>query len=379
VIPCPHRPPCTACPRYGEIGIAAPARLKLEALATANGLIEVPVITGPALGFRTRARLAIRGRAGAPKLGLFEEGTHRLVTVPECRVHDPLINEVAAIVRRALADARVPPYSDIARLGLARYLQIVVERESRRAQVVLVANSPTSAPLAEALALIRERLGPRLHSLWFNAQTEPTNVIQGPTFEHIAGDDALVEHYGSPIDICHPPGAFGQSNPAVATSIIEHLRGAITPGSRVAEFYGGVGAIGLSLLPNLAELRINELATASLAGLQMGLARLDRVDPTLRPRVCVFPGAAGEALEAAAWADVVIADPPRKGLDPALLANLAHTPPSQVWYIACGLDAFLADAERLLGGGRLRLAGLTAFDLMPFTGHVETVARFESS
>jgi len=139
-----------------------------------------------------------------------------------------------------------------------------------------------------------------------------------------------------------------------------------------------VGAIGLSLLPGLAELRINELGVQSLEGLAMSLERLDRVDPSLRPRVRVFPGPAGEALEAAAWADAVIADPPRKGLDAPLRELLAHTPPTRFWYVACGLEAFLADTERLLAPGRLRLASLTAFDLMPYTGHVETVARFEA-
>src|SRR6185437_15851687 len=123
---------------------------------------EVPLVSGPVAGFRLRARLAIRGRIGSPKVGLFEAGTHRVVHVPECRVHHPLINRVAQVVRGALAEARVPPYSDAAHQGLARYLQVVVERRSQRAQVVLVANSATAEPLASALALIAERLGHHL-------------------------------------------------------------------------------------------------------------------------------------------------------------------------------------------------------------------------
>ena len=144
MIACPHRPPCSACPRFGEPGIAAPALAALNALASRAGLPPVEVVGGPALGFRTRARLAIRGRQGAPKLGLFEPGSHRLVTIPNCPIQHPLINEVAAEIRRCLADARVPPYSDLAHQGLARYLQIVVERASRTAQVVVVANAPSS-------------------------------------------------------------------------------------------------------------------------------------------------------------------------------------------------------------------------------------------
>jgi len=73
----------------------------------------------------------------------------------------------------------------------------------------------------------------------------------------------------------------------------------------------------------------------------------------------------------------VIADPPRKGLDSELVAYLAETAPECVLYVSCGLDSFLSDAARLTAGGKLRLGALTAFNLLPFTEHVETVARFE--
>jgi 23S rRNA (uracil1939-C5)-methyltransferase len=75
----------------------------------------------------------------------------------------------------------------------------------------------------------------------------------------------------------------------------------------------------------------------------------------------------------------VIADPPRKGLDPQLTEHLCAHPPECFLYISCGLDSFLADAVQLLSRGTLRLAALSAFDLLPFTEHVETVARFERS
>src|SRR6202041_2463030 len=139
---------------------------------------------GQTFGFRLRARLAIRGRLGSPKIGLFELGTHRVVHVPNSRVHHPLINHVAAVVRRALVEARVTSYSDAAHLGLARYLQVVIERSSQSAQVVLVANSATPEPLGTCLDLIRERLGSQLHSLWFNAPLDRSNTILGSVFPH---------------------------------------------------------------------------------------------------------------------------------------------------------------------------------------------------
>lgn len=370
---CTHRPPCPGCPRFGEPGIAAAARDALDALARQHGLPDVRVVSGASTAFRLRARLAIRGRLGSPKIGLFQADSHRVVHVPDCVVHHPLVNRVAAVVRRAIVDANVTCYSDAAHAGLARYLQVVVEREQQRAQVVLVGNAPTPEPLRACLELVRERLGADLHSLWFNAQCEPVNRILGPEFVHWCGPEAVVERFGGAA-VHYPPGAFGQNNLEIAERIVAQVRDLVPEGATVAEFYGGVGAIGLSLLPRVRALRINEVGPESLRGLAMGIAALDDAD---RAKVNVVAGPAGEALAAADGAEVVIADPPRKGLDPPLLACLGERPPERFVYVSCGLESFLQDAARLTATGRMRLQSLTAFNLMPYTGHVETVAGFE--
>ncbi|MEO7208602.1 MAG: hypothetical protein ABI356_13665, partial [Steroidobacteraceae bacterium] len=308
-----------------------------------------------------------------PKLGLFELGTHRVVHIPNCSVHHPLINHVANVVRRALVDAKVTLYSDAAQLGLARYLQVVVERSSQTAQVVLVANSAAPEPLAECLNLIRERLGKDLHSLWFNANLERSNTILGPDFQSWCGPAGVVERFGGAA-VHYPPGAFGQSNLEIAQFIIEDVREQIPVGSRVAEFYAGVGAIGLSVLQQVGEIAMNELSPSSLQGLKLGLAQLS---PTERAKIALIPGEAGANKLAASDFQIVIADPPRKGLDPPLTEHLSSHPPERLIYVSCGIESLLRDAVQLTSGGMLRLVSLTAFNLMPFTEHVETVARFE--
>jgi 23S rRNA (uracil1939-C5)-methyltransferase len=370
---CPHRPPCPGCPRFGESGIAPAALGALDALARAHGLPAVSVISGKTAGFRLRARLAIRGRLGSPKLGLFELDTHRVVHIPNCSVQHPLINRVAAIVRRALVDARVTCYSERAQLGLARYLQVAVERSSQTAQVVIVANCETPAPLLGCFDLIRERLGAELHSLWFSANVGRANTILGPELQNWHGPAGVVEHFGGAA-VHYPPGAFGQNNLDMAQAIIEHVRAEIPQGARVAEFYAGVGAIGLSVLARVSEIRMNEVGPHSLLGLELGLAALDAAD---RAKISIVPGPAGAARIAASEAQMVIADPPRKGLDPDLMSFLSEDPPERFLYISCGLDSFLNDAARLTAPGKLRLSALSAYNLLPFTGHVETVARFE--
>jgi 23S rRNA (uracil1939-C5)-methyltransferase len=370
---CPHRPPCPGCPRFGQAGIAGAARAALDDLARRHGLPEVSVFCGATAGFRHRARLAIRGRLNSPKLGLFELGTHRVVHIPHCSVQHTLINRVAGIVRRALVETRVTSYSDKAHLGLARYVQVVIERTSQTAQVVLVGNSATAQPLAAALDMIAERLGPELHSLWFNSNRDTSNTILGPHFENWRGSPSVIERFGAAA-VHYPPGAFGQNNLEVAGAIIAHIRALIPKGSRVAEFYAGVGAIGLSVLSQVSAIRMNEVSPHSLKGLELGIAELEAQD---RAKISIIPGPAARARESTLDTDVVIADPPRKGLDPELTEHLSENPPGRFVYVSCGLESFLNDAARLTENGKLRLAGLAAFNLLPFTEHVETVAAFE--
>ncbi len=369
---CPHRPPCPGCPRFGETRLALAVRGALEELERIHRLPGVALISGATAGFRHRARLAIRGRVGSPKLGLFELGTHRVVHIPNCRVQHPLINRVASVLRRALVETGLSSYSDQAQLGLARYLQVAVERASQSAQVVVVGNSATAEPFRECFELLRERLGPELHSLWYNVNQDATNTILGPDFHPVCGPPTLVERFGGAA-VHYPPGAFGQNHLDLAERLIGEIRARIPAGARVAEFYAGVGAIGLSIAGHAGPMTLNELSPASLLGLECGLAQLD---PSIRAAIQVIPGPAGAARQAADGADVVIVDPPRKGLDPELTLYLAERPPQRLLYVSCGLDSFARDSAQLTSGGRLKLTELTAFNLFPFTDHVEILGQF---
>jgi tRNA/tmRNA/rRNA uracil-C5-methylase (TrmA/RlmC/RlmD family) len=373
MISCPHRPPCPGCPRFGELGISPAARSSLDELARAHGLSAIQVESGTTEGFRLRARLAIRGRVGSPKIGLFEAGTHRVVHVPSCRVHHPLINRVAAVVRRALVETHLTCYSDAAHAGLARYLQVTVERSSQTAQLVFVANCASPEPVAACLNLIRDQLGRDLHSLWFNSNCERSNTILGPDFQNWHGPSSIIENFGG-ADVHYPPGAFGQSNLDTAQLIIGHVRGEIPEATRIAEFYAGTGAIGLSILEKVSKIRMNEIGPQSLHGLEMGLAQLKIAD---RAKVLVVPGPAAHSHTIACDMQVVIVDPPRKGLDAELAQYLSGQPPERLVYVSCAVGSLLRDAAQLTQGGKLRLNALTAFNLLPFTNHVETVARFD--
>jgi len=368
---CPHQPSCPGCPRLAEPGLPAEPLARLEALAAREGAPAPLVHESPPTAFRHRARLAIRGRADAPKLGIFQAGSHRAVHIPRCLVHHPVVNRVAAGVRDVLAQHRVPTYSDAAHAGVARYLQIVVERESQRAQVTLVTNGSTPAPLSDVFADLQRTLAEDLHSLWWNGNPERTNTILGPHWQHLHGAPHVTDHSGN-ARIFYPPSAFGQSNLELAMQLAARVRELGRPSQRITEFYAGVGAIGLGLAEMASTLRLNELGEGSLTGLAHGVTTLP---DSVRAKVSVHPGAAGAHARLVAESDFVIADPPRKGLDPELTQALKESPPQRLAYVSCDIDSFERDAAQLLPS--FRLSSLEAFDLFPHTEHLETLAVFE--
>ena len=128
---------------------------------------------------------------------------------------------------------------------------------------------------------------------------------------------------------------------------------------------------GLAALPS-GRFRLracDELGEGSLAGLEHGIAQLPEA---LRARVALHAGSAGSHAGLVAGSDLVIADPPRKGLDPALEHALLATPPDRFVYVSCDIESFLRDAAALEPA--LQLTLIEAYDLFPHTEHLETLA-----
>lgn len=313
----------------------------------------------------------VRGRAGAAKIGIFAEGSHRVVDIPTCPIHHPLINRAAASLKASMRELRTSPYADAPHAGLVRALQVVVERSTQTAQLVLVCNSSDSRVARPLFARLAEHLGSALHSLWWNGNPERTNTILGAQLERVSGPEAVIEQLGG-AQVFYPPAAFGQNNLELFDRLLGEIHAGVPAERDVVELYAGSGAIGLGLAARSRSLVMNEIGSASLAGLALGL---DALPPAARARCRVVPGPAEAAADEIQSDRVVIVDPPRKGLDPAVLQALMRARPERVAYVSCGLSTFLRDAQALIAGG-LELTSATLYDLFPYTAHVETLAWF---
>lgn len=368
---CTHRPPCPGCPRFGEDDLPPDEFAALEALARETGADLAPPLQGSSIAWRRRARLAVRGRAGAPKVGLFQEGSHKIVDVPRCLVHHPLINEAAQAIRTAIRRTGVEPHAEGPHRGVLRYVQLAVDDAGERVQVTLVARSADPASVLPLVAPLEAELGERLHSLWWNGHPERGNAILGPHWQLLTGEPWLIGTSGAARVFVHP-GAFSQANPLLAETMFAAARADVPAGARVLELYAGSGALGLGLVARGETVVFDEIAPLAVLGLRRGLEELGA------------RAGASEAIEAPAAqlaprvreSDVVIADPPRKGLDEEILQALRDHPPERLILVACGFAAFLRDARRLQADGALALRRVRPVALFPWTAHLEVAALF---
>jgi len=315
----------------------------------------------------------VRGRAASPKIGLFQEGTHRIVDVPRCLVHHPSINAVAAAAKTAIRETGTTPYADAPHRGVVRALQVVVERATGKVQLVVVANAETPDATAALTTALAAALGPDLHSLWWNGNPTRTNTILGAHWERLSGEPAVCETIGG-ARVFFPPGAFGQANLPLADRLVAQVHAWVPDGADVVELYAGCGAIGLGLTLRARRVVFNEVSPAGVDGLRMGVAALS---PDARARAAVVPGPATAGVDALAAADVAILDPPRKGIDAAVLERLIAAPPARLIVVSCSLAAFLRETAALRASGRWTLRELVPFALFPHTDHVETLALFD--
>jgi 23S rRNA (uracil1939-C5)-methyltransferase len=303
---------------------------------------------------------------------LFQEGTHRIADIPRCRIHHPLVNEIAAALRRAIRETGVAPYAGRSQRGDLRYAQIAVERATARAQVVLIGKAESPDPLRPVLAALERELGERLQGLWWNGNPKRTNTILGPHWEHISGTETLRETIAG-IDVFYPPGAFGQSHSELFESLAGQARAAVPDGARVLELFAGTGAIGLGLLGNAQSVSLNEISEHGLRGLELGIAERP---PAERARAEILPGDAASNAYRLASIDALIVDPPRRGLGPTLVDAIRTNPPARLVYVSCGLAAFVREASVWLDAGALELRALSGYALFPYTEHVETLGVF---
>lgn len=324
----------------------------------------LPLIQGPPTGWRTRARLAVRGTHSNPLIGLFKEGTHEVDDRASYPEHHPAIDEALALLRPCLTEFKIEPYNEKTSAGDLRYIQFAFNRLSNLVQITLVANGSQGDLSLEPLVKKLISIHP-WHSIWINIQEGPTNTILGPKWIHCFGELYFWEEMGGN-QIAFHPACFAQANPALFEEILNQIQSEILPQRDLLELYAGVGVIGLSVAKKCRSLTCIEISPLSKECFALSRAKIDH--PALHFEV----GPARLIPDV----QVLIVDPPRKGLDAKLTEAIISSSLEQIIYVSCSPPSLARDASKLLTAG-WKLKKASAYALFPGTPHIEILAVFE--
>ena len=382
-----------ACPRTGRCGgctwqhLAYPAQLihkqrRVEAAlaavpALATGQVRVaPVVASPRqLGYRNKGKYVI-GHTGADRrgaggerivLGAFAPRTHQVVDTLGCRVVAPILDEVATWARAAIERSGAAPYDERTGEGELRYL---VVRASGDDDVLaaLIVTSRTSRATLDAIAqgLVRH---PALRGLVVvrNDRRDGAILPAGSPAIVLHGVGAIVETlFGARVEV--GAGEFVQVNRDQAQAMYRRVveLAEVGPGARALDLYAGLGGIGLGLARAGAEVVAIEVDPDAVAALGRA-ARAAGLSVTAE-----VGDAAGAVRHGPV--DVVVVNPPRKGLGEDTRRALVALAPARILYVSCGPESLGRDLVALAAAG-YQADVIEPFDLMPGTGQVETVVR----
>ena len=261
-------------------------------------------------------------------------------------------------------------YRSRARLGFRD--GVVGLRQVRSHRLCGASSCPVLVPLLDAtLARLADDPPSGNGELTLAAGDDGSVCVTGDGRDGVAIE---IESAPSSTRIQISPGVFFQANSVLRQPLAEAVHALAGEGERALELFAGSGFFTMGLAGRFERVLVVEAQGRATRDLAANLAAAGHAN------VEVVTGLAERKLEAPALADfapdVVLLDPPRKGLDRVAADRIAMLGAPRIVYVACDPATQARDVARIAGHG-YRLTQLRAFDLFPQTPHVESIALLE--
>lgn len=385
--PSPHRAEsdCAAYPRCGGCSFRhvdyqteleyKRAFVKQTFLRNAGMDMEVQLpLSGDQYAYRNKLLLPVTEKDGALYCGFYARHSHTVIPCDNCRLHTEDFGAICKSLLELLKGQTA--YNEETGNGLIRHLYL---RRTRQGEfgVCLIINGNTVKGI-DSMAESLMAQYPQIKSFYLNINTTRGNTVTGDTWRLIKGAATLTD------TICGKhftlsPASFFQVNASMTDVLYtEAARLAdIQPGDTVFDMYCGAGTVGLCLCPADAYLCGVEIVPQAVENAKLNAALNGRSAENTR-FIC---GDAAEGFAACKAAfgrtpNVVLVDPPRAGLAPTLIDDIAAEAPEKVVYISCNPATLARDAARFAAHG-YKTDKAVLVDMFPRTTHVESVVLLE--
>ena len=333
-------------------------------------LDTLPILAAPtATGYRNKAQYPVSTKNGRAYAGFFKAGTHSVVENDRCGILPAEMDAVKDAVIDYVNQYRISVYDEALHKGLLRHIYVRRGAVSGQVLVCLAVNG-RKLPHAETLIARLQRIA-GFTTLVLSVNTKKGNVV--------LGDEEIVLHGPGYIEdtLCGltfrlSPKSFYQVNHHQAQRLyaaaIEQAQ--ITKSDTVLDLYCGVGTITLAMAKAAGKVIGVEIVPQAVEDAKANAARNGIENAEF---FCGDAGAAALELERKGIkADVVVVDPPRKGLNADTIEALSRFAPRRIVYVSCDPATLARDVALLKERGYV-LQSATAADLFPRCAHVESI------
>jgi 23S rRNA (uracil1939-C5)-methyltransferase len=358
---CPHFGVCGGCD-YQHIPYESQLKYKTDILRETLRRIgrvdwpgEITTHASPPWAYRNRAQWKVRplGEDGAGSMGIgyFRADSTALCAVEDCAILSPLLLKTLLALRTAAATGMLPRE--------LREIEGFAGGDDSR--LLITATFAGFPPRAEELVEKLRGILPEIESLLFHDPTRERMELDGPGFVECeaAGSTYRVGHF-----------SFFQVNRFLAGELARVVAENEADGRLAFDLFAGVGLFSVPLAKRFARVIAVESNPAAARDLEANtsgrVARSGRVIEVRSADVEQFLTKLKERPE------LVVLDPPRAGLTPGIIKQLARIAPARITYVSCDPPTLARDLAAFAKAG-YDISSVHLFDLFPQTFHMETV------
>ncbi|QIK84783.1 methyltransferase domain-containing protein [Sanguibacter sp. HDW7] len=388
---------CRSCTHLGEpypdqlAAKVTHAQTLLGDVPSAAGAVWLDPVASPSAGFRNKAKMVVGGTVDAPTLGILDE-LGRGVDLQGCGLHSEPLAAALPVLAAFVTRARLEPYDVPARRGELKHVLVTLSADGELMVRFVVRSTEPEARVRKHLPWLLDVL-PGLRVVSLNVQPEHKAVLEGAREIVLTEASSLLMRVGG-LDLHLRPQSFFQTNTQVAAAL--YAQGAawvrdVRPRS-VWDLYCGVGGFALAAARALGALPDGSVPGASsgaasrpggtlpdgsvpdVLGVEVSEEAVASATLTASTQGIPARFVAGDATAfALATApsdvpDLVIVNPPRRGLGPALATWLETSGVPNVLYSSCNARTLAADLQAMPS---LTIRTAQVLDMFPQTPHYE--------
>lgn len=298
----------------------------------------------------------------------------KVLDIDECWLQKEQTNRIINFTRDFVRENHLTIYTTQTHEGYLRHLVIRTSEATGEIMVNLVTTYDKPATMKKYSELLIQNV-PDVTTVVNNITTRKSMVAVGETERVYHGSGFIYETLGG-YKFRISANSFFQTNTKQAErlySIVKEYT-ALQGGEVVYDLYSGTGSIALYISDPASEVVGIEVVESAIQDAKLN-AELNQINNChfilgdLKDKLTKE----NEWLNHHPKPDVIILDPPRSGLHPKVVTEIASLKSKRIVYVSCNPTTQARDIKNLIECGYI-LEALQPVDMFPQTFHIENVA-----